>query len=248
MNDISKPRIDITMTAVLRPIVLSNTLTSLKENLCKEEESRYRLIINVDPVGEDVDPMRVIKTAKKNFSNVIYNIPEKPSFPNAVRWVWSQADASYIFHVEDDWKFNFKIDIDDMIRILNDNKTLSSLRLNKYKTPKGKSISLFSCKWVYQKGGFYIASDWKKQFGLNPILIKKEFIAQALPKMRDDVNPEKQFRYSQKYMRDIIRKWKYGIYGKPGQGPAVTDIGRKWINGTKFHKPREGTFLTWDKD
>jgi len=246
MSDISKPKIDITMTAVLRPLLLSETLISIKEKICQGEESRYRLIINIDPIGADVDPMRVVKTAKKNFSDVIYNIPDKPSFPNAVRWVWEQTTAPYIFHIEDDWKINKQIDIDDMINILKSHKKLSSLRLYKYKTPAQNTFFTFACKWNYHKEGFYLASDWKKQFGLNPILIKKEFIDQVLPKMVSDTNPEKQFRYSRECMRPIIKKWEYGIYSKPGEEIAVIDIGRKWINQTNFCKPKTGTFLTWE--
>ena len=30
--------------------------------------------------------------------------------------------------------------------------------------------------------------------------------------------------------------------------PLVSDIGRKWINQTKFHKPKTGTFLTWERN
>jgi len=246
MSDISKDKIDITMTAVLRPLLLSHTLISIKEKICRGDTSRYRLIINVDPIGEDVDQLKVIKTAKKNFDNVVYNLPDKPSFPHAVRWVWSKVEAPYVFHIEDDWSFSREIDVDHMINILKSHKDLSSLRLYKYKTPTSKTIFTFACKWHYHKEGFYLAADWKKQFGLNPILIKKEFIDQALPHMRDDTNPEKQFRYSREYMRPIIKKWKYGIYSKPGDEAAVVDIGRKWINNTNFCKPKEGTFLTWE--
>jgi len=246
MSEISKDKIDITMTGTLRPHLLSQTLISIKENICRDEVDRYRLIINIDPIGEDVPPSKVVKTAQKNFSNVIYNIPENPSFPKAVKWVWSQATAPYIFHIEDDWLINRQIDVDDMIRILRTNLKLSSLRLYKLNTPPRKTIFTFNCRWFY-KDGVYIAKDWKKQFGLNPILIKKEFIRQALPRMVDDTNPEKQFRESQQYMRPVIKKWQYGIYSKPGDPALVTDIGRKWINNTNFAKPNTGTFLTWEK-
>jgi len=247
MSDISKPEIDITMTAVLRPAVLSETLASIKEKICSGEDDRYRLIINIDPIGENVQPKSVIKTAKKNFSNVVYNIASTPSFPQAVKWVWKNSTAPYIFHIEDDWLINQDIDIDKMISILDRYIKLSSLRLYKYKTTKAATINTFGCKWDYQLDGFYLARDWKKQFGLNPILIKREFIEQALPLMKDDVNPEKQFRYSQEYMKKVISNWQYGIYSYPSNAPVVVDIGRRWINNTSFSKPVGTTFLTWVK-
>ena len=134
-----------------------------------------------------------------------------------------------------------------MISILKKYEKLSSLRLYKFKTPKRKKFLTFACSWVYHEEGFYMAKDWRKQFGLNPILIKKKFIDQALPRMRDTVNPEKQFRFSQEYMRKVIKDWQYGIYSNPGDKALVTDIGRKWINNTEFCKPKTGTFLTWEK-
>ena len=238
-------KIDITMTATIRPNILSRTLKSINDKICRDRDE-FRLILNVDPIGEKIKPMKIVKMAQSYFDDVIFNIPRTPSFSKAVQWVWKASTAPYIFHIEDDWTIAREIDVDHMISILKKYPKLSSLRLNKYKTLKRKKINAFSSHWVYHEEGFYMAKDWKKQFGLNPILIKREFIDQALPKMRDNTNPEKQFRYSQEYMRPIIKNWQYGLYSKPGERPLAIDIGRDWINRTEFTKPK-GTFLTWEK-
>jgi hypothetical protein len=44
-------KIDITMTAVIRPTILERTLESIVKNIVTKEH-RFRLIINIDPVGE----------------------------------------------------------------------------------------------------------------------------------------------------------------------------------------------------
>jgi len=242
----SSKLIDITMVAVLRPELIRQTLTSINTNIIKGEKERYRLIINIDPIGEKIKPMKIVKEASQFFDNITYNIAKSPSFPKAVKWVWKQVEADYVFHIEDDWLINRKIDVDNMINILDKYPKLSSLRLYKSPTPKRKRIRTFLCGWNYNKEGFYLAEKWQKQFGLNPILIKKAFIEEALPRMIDTVNPEKQFRVSQKYMRPVIEKWQYGLYTKPGDPALVLDIGRKWIKNTKFAKPKTGTFLTWE--
>jgi len=251
MNDISKKdKIDITMTAVLRPSIFSETLIKIKEHVCHGEEDRYRLIINIDPIGEDVDPFKMIKIAKKNFNNVKYNIADKPSFPHAVKWTWSQVEAPYVFHWEDDVNILHDIDIDHMISILKGYPKVSSLRLFKQATPKKNIFQVFNCRWKYQKEGFFIGTDWKKQFGLNPILIKREFVQEAVPRMVDHTNPEKQFRYSQKYMRPLIRKWEYAIYSIPG-APRMIDgrKGQKWKNQMGVDKPGGGkTFTEWVRE
>ena len=240
-------RIDITMTAVLRTGILDETLKTISEKVCKDRDG-FRLIINVDPIGEDIKPMKVIKVARKYFDDVVYNIAKKPSFPKAVKWVWSQATAPYILHWEDDVNILRPIDVDHMIKILKNHEKLSSLRLFKKATPPiKKGFYTFECFWHYNKEGFYLASDWKKQFGLNPILIKSAFIREAVPKMVDDTNPEKQFRFSRKYMRPLIQKWTYGIYARPGEKRLIDGRkGERWKQKMKLNKPVGKTFLKWE--
>jgi len=240
-------KIDITMTAVLRPRILDETLKKIVKCVVDKPE-RFRLIINVDPIGEKVKPIRVVEVAKKYFKKVIYNIPKEPSFPKAVKWVWENSTAPYVFHWEDDVNILRKINVKDMIRILEEHRLVSSLRLYAKQTPNKKVMKTFSCVWRYNKKGFYIAKDWRRQFGLNPILIKKEFIDEAVKLMVDSVNPEKQFRSTQQYMVPLIKKWRYGLYTKPGDGRIVDGRkGQRWKNKMKLQKPRTGKFLIWTK-
>jgi hypothetical protein len=245
--------IDITMTATLRPSIVERTFISITKNIIKEEKDRYRLIINVDPIGEKIKAKNIISIAKKYFNHIIFNYPQTPSFPNAVKWVWENSLSNYIFHIEDDWEINREIDINDMIKILDKYKDLSSLRLNKFRTPNKNVIEgFFSGIWDYiPEDKFYICRDWEKQFCLNPNFIKREFIVEAFPRMVSDVDPEKQFRESQKYMRDLIKKWKYGVYSRPGDLPLVTDIGRAWRAKNKFEKNKGGglknSFIVWGR-
>ncbi len=242
-----KCKIDITMTAVIRPGILGDTLKTIVENVV-DDIDRFRLIINIDPIGAKIKPAKVIKTARRYFPNLIYNIPNVPSFPKAVKWTWSKTTAPFVLHWEDDIDILRKIDINNMIEILNKYKELSSLRLFKHPTPKARVMKTFSCRWKYNKDGFYIASDWRKQFGLNPILIKQEFVSEAVPLLRDNINPEKQFRFSQKYMVPLIKKWKYGLYTKPGQARLIDGRkGQRWKNKMKLQKPKGQTFLNWVK-
>ena len=240
-------KVDITMTAVLRPAILRETLEKIVKHVV-DDPNRFRLIINIDPIGEKIKPKEVVKVCRRYFKDVIYNIPKKPSFPKAVKWVWENSNAPFVFHWEDDVNILRDINIGEMIKILNDHERLSSLRLYKDKTPKSKRFKTFSCMWIYNKAGFYVATDWKRQFGLNPILIKRKFINQALPMMKDNVNPEKQFRYTQKYMLPIIRKWYYGIYTKPGHRRLIDGRkGQRWKNRIGVDKPSTGRFLVWTK-
>lgn len=241
-------KIDICMTSVIRPKIIEETLNTIVQNVCHGDTSNYRLILNVDPVGEDALPGKIVKIARQRFPNILYNIADEPSFPKAVKWVWSQSDADYVFHWEDDVNILRQIDVNNMVEILNKYDDISSLRLYKAHIPKSNKINTFSCYWNYNQDGFYVAEKWEKQFGLNPILIKKEFVQEAVKLLRDDYNPEKQFRYSQEYMRPLIKKWKYAIYGKPGDKRLVDGRkGQTWKNNIGIDKPKGRTFVQWIK-
>lgn len=241
--------IDVTMTATLRPTIIDRTLKSFNENLFYKDKERFRLIINIDPVGENLIASDVLKICKRYFdrNKIIVITPKDPSFPQAVINVWNKVESPWIFHLEDDWILNKKIDIDDMISILNDYPNLACLRLPKFKTPKGKRPIFFKSRYNYNKRGFYVAEDKTRQFGLNPVLIRGIYIQKALTVMDSNKNPEKQFRYANEPMRKLVMHWEYALYANPGQRAIVTDIGRHWIGGKSFRKPLKGQFLKWEK-
>lgn len=240
-------KIDITMTAVLRSKVLRQTLESFCKNVFYNNRDRYRLIVNIDLVGDNEKPKSIIKTCRRYFDNVVFNISKTPSFPKAAMWVWSQVEADWIFHLEDDWIITRKIDIDNMIKILKERSGLACLRLYKEKIPNKKKVKIFNSRYIYNKEGFYVADDRKRQFGLNPVLIRSKYIKQALPLMVETKNPEKQFRYGNTAMRDFVMKWQYAIYGRPGDKRLINDNGLFWRRRSKFKKPDGGKlFLKWE--
>ena len=183
----------------------------------------------------------------KYFKEVDFNIPKYPSFPKAVIWTWSKVSAPYVFHLEDDWLMTRQVKIKHLIEIMNENKNLASLRFSKYKIENKDRIRMFNAIYDYNKQGFYVSLDKRRQFGLNPCLIRSEFVKESYPRMLDTINPEKQFRYGNKHMNDIIMKWDYAIYGQPGTKALVVDNGVNWKEGNKFKKPDKSTFLVWEK-
>ena len=240
--------IDITMTAVVRPTIVDTTLKSFCKNLFTNKDI-YRLIVNIDPIGDDnKTPDDVLQVCNKYFERVIFNIPNKPSFPKAVMWVWKQATSNYVFHLEDDWIIHRPVEMKNLTKILSKNPHLACIRLYKHDIPNKPNPRLFNSPYRFnKKGNFFEAADSKKQFGLNPVLIRKTFIDEALPLMVDTKNPEKQFRYGNESMRNFVMRWKYAIYGKPGDKTLVWGKnGLHWRDKSKFDKPRDGSqFITW---
>jgi hypothetical protein len=242
-----KRLIDITMTAVIRPEVLRKTLRSFCSNLFYDDKYNYRLIINVDPIGEDKDPMKVVGVAQSFFDNVVYNIPKEPSFPKAVMWVWSKISSDMVFHLEDDWIMLRQISLRNMIDLLEEKEELACLNFIRKDLDKKKRISFHGTTYVY-KNEYYVS---RKPFGfsLNPTLIKAEFIEQVLPNMVTDDNPEKQIRVTNKKMNGILYDWEFGIYAKPFQTKTIYGKnGLEWRISMGLIKPKTKAFLTWVKE
>jgi hypothetical protein len=227
-------RIDITTTSTIRPKLLERTLCSFRENLFFDDEIKYRLVINIDPIGEECEISEVEKIAKFFFPDHLINIPIAPSFARAVIWCWKNTVAPYIFHLEDDWELLVKTDLKRMIEILENNKknNLVSLRLSKdYVKPKR-----------LDEGGF---AYWDK-ISLNPSLLTGEFARSIIRYMNPNLNPEKQLRIGSGQTRsDFISKLTFGVYLENGRDACVKDIGRDWMNDTCFVKDSGFTF--WRK-
>ena len=223
-------KIDITMTATIRPSILDKTLSSFCANLFKDTD-RCNLILNIDNIGEEKPREEVLKVASKYFKNIIVNYSVEPNFSKAVIWAFSQTTEKYVFNLEDDWILLKPINIDLMIECLEKYYSLVSLRLNKDKLESQKST------------GDYILSPLN-MLSLNPTLFKGDFIRSVYPLMNPNLNPEKQLRKDHKTERGkYIAKWNYGIYTKETSSIVIIDIGRNWIKKTKYFK--DGNFINW---
>lgn len=228
-------KINIITTATIRPKILEKTYKSFTNNIKELKDSK--LIINIDLIGETINKKIInetIRIVNKYFPKNKINISEKPSFSNAVKWCWNNIDddCEYVFILEDDWTINKKINLNHMIEIHKKNPYLASLKLSKINLKKSKKSIL---------NGF-IHED---KLSFNPNLIKSEFIKQCAPLISETGNPEKQMRNNNPLMKDIINKWKYGIYIGSGYDKIVNDIGRSWMNNSKFKK--QTGFLKWEE-
>ena len=225
-------KIDITITSTLRQKVFYKTLLSFTKNMLYDQ-SRYRIILNVDPIGEDNTQQKILDVAKGFFRDIVYRFPDKPCFSEAVIWCWEQVNSKYCFHLEDDWRLLVPINIDSMIEIMNKNPKLSSLRLSKTGKPETRSAN--------PETGFV----YYPKLSLNPTLLRGEFITTVSKLMDPTLNPEKQLRCSKKHKRTkYICEWDYGIYTKDGTDATVLDIGRSWMDNTKFTKVTG--FTNWE--
>ena len=235
--------IDITMPSTLRPSVLERTLVSFCENLFTER-GRYRLIMNVDQIGEDCSPMDVVDVGRQFFPRVIYHIAEEPSFPKAFKWCWMQAETPFVFHMNEDWELLKPIDINQLVMLLVKNPELACMKLCGLDVPEGRPN--LGCEY-FVRDGFLVASRRDNQFGTNPELLRGRFVREARHYLLDDRNPEKQFRDTHPEMfQNVVMKWDYAIYARPGEPKSIQDIGRQWMEEQGFEESGL-EFTTWNR-
>lgn len=126
------PLIDITITATRRPKILFRTLHSFYRKCFQPIAKECRVIINVDPIGENMPSYMMLDVIEPFFDYVTINMPGNCSFPKAFNWCWKQSTAPFIFHLEEDWELLTNVDIIEMIEKLKTSKGLSALRLSAF--------------------------------------------------------------------------------------------------------------------
>jgi hypothetical protein len=243
---------DITMTAVRRPEVIEKTLKSFTENLFVIPED-HTLLVNIDPLGEGTND-EVIDVCRKYFPNTFIHEAREPSFPKAVIQVWEAVTTEFFFHLEDDWILERPIFESELTKPLKVFNNMACMRLYKEDIPLTNSPKMFGCSYHYNREFNFFkpvpgSNNWLNQFGLNPVMIKKEFLDEVLPLMVIDKNPEKQFRENNPLMKNILNKWTFAIYGRPGLKRMVWGKnGLHWRQKSEYKKPRDGNgFTTWEK-
>ena len=223
--------IDVTTSATIRPGLLHATLSSFRDNLLNTNHD-YRLIINVDPAGEeDKTADDVIEVAKSHFDNVVSRAPKTPCFAGAVIWCWSQVESDLVFHLEDDWVMIRPIDLDKMLGTISEFGNFASFRL---------------AKQNQKCSGMGLRVKPYDRISLNPVFIRKKFIKKAIRHMSPTKNPEKQLRTADPECGKFIKNTSHGVYVEQGSGIIVQDIGRKWMmKHGRYVKPTG--FLQWKK-
>lgn len=226
--------LDITMTSILRPEVVKNTLESLKGHL--KFSGEIRLILSIDPIGERVKQKEIYKIARSYYP-VLHKYNERASFEDAVLWLWNQITAPYTLHWEDDKVLLKDLDMDWCIKKLEENKQIAAMSFPTLKIKKKERIFCY-CNYKLENE-IYITDEYGQCFGTRPHLIRKDFITSSLPYIHNRRNIEKQFRYSNgKFCENVLSKWIFALYP---ESEIYRDYGNDWKKKMKLKKDRGKT-------
>jgi hypothetical protein len=237
---------DITMTATLRPELIKRTIISFHENLFGDWLQFARIYVNVDDTGCDDEKEKIVKYReietflKEYFYPVHVSINYKdPHFPSAWFWCISHTKSRLVFHLEEDWELNYKLDFEKMYGAFYKYPDLKHLRLSLFKSDD-KAIKMWQKHFALWNGDFFkveeksvIPVGWCGHPSLNDGNWLRD-IASQMDKAR---NPEKQFHYgSTRLMSHYIVGNDYGLFQPQSSPPALKEIGRQWMHDHGYKK------------
>lgn len=214
---VNKNQLDVVVIAIKRPEILRLCLETFKKNLL--DQFNVRIIINVDPVGEENYSQKdIVAIAKEYFSNVISRTPKKGNFSKAVHWCWSQVKTDFFFHLEDDWLLK---------------SFIPAYRLQKKLTIKdivSITFNISSNKKYPELHGVYHL----KTFSLRPCIFRSKYIKEKLVGFKFDEDPEKQI--AKNTPSKSFKEPKFILFGNDDEGRKIIDTGKKWKMKNAFSK------------
>lgn len=241
--------IDITMTAVRRPEILKKTLHSFYRNLLAPVINECRLIINVDPIGDDIPSYSLDEIISGYFKRYAISMPMSANFPRAFKWTWNKVEAPWVLHLEDDWELLERVEIYDMLAMMKRHPNLASLRLPFFNSDE-TSMKNWNLQFPWNGEYFECPSNLRQRAGFagHPSLLRGDFVKNCAPLLNPALNPEKQFHDDNPSLVNEVCNWDYGVWGKPNRQRMINDIGTTWKAENQFiKKGNKAFFIEWEK-
>ncbi|MBU4312580.1 MAG: hypothetical protein KJ706_07675 [Candidatus Omnitrophica bacterium] len=220
--------IDVIVTSICRK-QFETTYASFMKNV--RYDKGFRFIIHIDVLEKNKSYLpRLLEFLKYNRISDININKERHTFANAVNHLFKNLQSEYYFHLEDDWVFLKPIDLTAIIRVMKDNENIHNIRFSKQeiKRPSNRmkknlarrnELYLLPGEEIYIDGLDLIKSNiWS----LNPHVARTSVI-KRFADIPVDINPESFL--SRRYFEKFSQPGLY-IYGKYGDPPCVSDIGR----------------------
>jgi hypothetical protein len=214
--------LDVTVTATLRPALLDLTLWAFRRNFFSRlAGTRIRILLNIDPLwGDPADAPKLAEIARAHADEVVVRTAETPGFGEAVRWLWSRSQTAWIFHLEDDWILTRRIDVEQLAKEMSRPKA-AQVRFNR------------------RRNHFFR----RPRFSLNPCLLRRAFVVEALAGFDPAKDPEKQILRGP--LRPLERKWRYYEHGPAFHHAVVVDTGRPWREMLEITKSADKMLPRW---
>ena len=219
-------KIDIAMSATLRPALLTRALTSLKNNLLFD--GSMRLVLDIAEVGDaTIKREKILQDATAVFGadNVLYRMRKNSSLPEVVRWGWQTAEGAYIIQWKDDWILRKECDLGRILKVMRKDRTIGQVFLDRRGDTTFTQVGPDD---LYERTHLDFVT-WKKEKKVSsaPSVLRRAYITEVAPLIEGDVS-----LYALSYLpqaQKVLSRWKKLIYMGYNNGGFVDNIGRDWI-------------------
>lgn len=207
-SDLSKQDcLDVCMTALRRPELLSLTLESFSRRVFHQWR-HVRLIVNVDPLGGADALAPTLALIQRHADEALVRVTARGNFTDAVRWCWQQVQAPLVLHLEDDWVCLRQVSRARVCQLM-DRRGVGAVRLYLHRVP-------------------FRRRKRRIGFTLNPCFFNPRWLADLADHLDDSMDPEKQIRWKRGPCAPWADAYETAMYGFPGHPRVVMDIGRDW--------------------
>jgi len=235
--------INITITAVRRREILKKTLDSFYANLLHGIDTR--IIVNVDPLGDDEPSELTVDLCRSYTKRVLYNMPDVPDFGQAFYWTWQMArrlnDSLWILNLEDDWEMTHVVCAKKIFSILKKFRYLALLRFSLWPSGPNRIMAWDRVPFIWN-GSYFRCPQGSMNWAYcgHPSIIKRKWFNRVFEMIDPKLDPEKQFRRENEALITEMLRWEYGLYQKPNSPAHIRDIGRPWRSAAGYSKQQNG--------
>ncbi|MEO0095247.1 MAG: hypothetical protein ABIL46_04580 [candidate division WOR-3 bacterium] len=220
--------LDVIVPSICRPQLIKTYNSFL---LQVSFSGKFHFIIHIDVFEKNRKYLpKLLEFLNKEGINDIH-INYKPSgFANAMNYLYNRIETPLYFHLEDDWTFLKRVNLDIIFNLLWRNPNITHIRLSKEKIlpPSAKLIEKYSkSKEDYLLLGNQIEFDGvglveTKIWSFNPHLALSK-----IPKLFFPIPPgvEPENYMCKRYWKEYGYKGLY-VFGKYGDSAYIKDIGR----------------------
>ncbi len=219
----AKPRVCLVIVTDGRDQYIKQTWDSWDTKL----DFKFSEIIIIDDSARRDYQRWLDETFAKKVWKIVHH-PERLGFGRTVADVWAQVpkDAHYVFHLEDDFLLNRPLDLNNWIKILQDNPKV--VQVCAYRQPwsqdeinKGGFIKQHAgCYTDKVYSGFDVV-EHKRNFSTNPSLYPRWLVDKGWP---EDPNSEGKLSFA---LKEIDPEYVYLLWGKSTDEPLVHHFGQR---------------------
>lgn len=227
--------------------MLRETLQSFSSLLFKNF-AVHTCFVNIDPFeGGAGEIIECEKICRSHFANVVVHKPETPHFTRAVKWLWSQPDTDWCFHMEDDWVLHREVTLAEFCEAREKRVTQISL-MTREKNWGYRSQFHYEPSRLVLLGKDFGKSLNKKRpiFTTSPSFVQRDFAKRCSELMDETLDPEKQLNYLNPELNEYTARFRNRFIGLRREYVA-SDIGRKHRDDLGIKKTVEDGTSVWIK-